>query len=154
MDPHEADGAPQVALPHVFRNVPANALNAVLALIPIGVCVGYAVVEPLVVVKIVMGVLGAVGILFAFRVLRSGILMEASGVTVRGLFRDQRFAWSEITDFGPRSAAMNSTVYLSVQLTDGRWASSSGLLAQSRKRAFATRTLAAMHAVRQQIATD
>ncbi len=142
------------ALPHVFRNSLTNALNAVLALIPIGICVGYAVVEPLVVVKIVMGVLGAVGILFAFRVLRSGIVMEASGVTVRGLFRDRRFPWSEVSGFGPRSAAMNTTIYLSVELSNGRWVSSSGLLAQSRQRAFATRTLAAMQAVRQQSSTD
>lgn len=34
MDPQETNVVPRVALPHVFRNMPTNALNAVLALIP------------------------------------------------------------------------------------------------------------------------
>jgi hypothetical protein len=86
---------------------------------------------------------------FALRVVFSGIIAADSGLKVRGWHRTERVGWDEVVGFRRASAsAMNSSVYLAVELRNGTLLKTAGLVT-SKSSQFGDRVLSELEAMRQ-----
>lgn len=121
------DDAPEQVIRRAFRNKLMNGIGVVwLAVIP-AMCIPYGFLERGA-FAVMLWVLGAGGLYWIWRVLRSGIFVRTAGLEVRGWLRTTIAPWSEVVGFRQVSAsALNSTVYIGVVLADGSVLKTSGL---------------------------
>ena len=133
----------------VFRNSLTTRLYAAILLIPTCICGGYVFAARALPAKVLLGVGATFGLGLVFRMLISGIVLDSGGVFVRGLLRNRRFSWTEVAGFSFRSgSALNSTVYIAVDISGGRNVHTTGLTAASKTSRYGAKVIAAMEAVR------
>lgn len=83
------------------------------------------------------------------QILRSGVICDDGGVTVRGLVRVRRASWGQVADFiTPATRSIGGGAFIGVQLHDGSRLVTQGLTTASAASDFAQRTLAELRASR------
>jgi hypothetical protein len=137
----------------VYRNVAGNALWALCAAVTTAIALGEGLVEPSVPTRVAFFVASLVLAWVTVRVVRSGIVVGAAGVEVRGFARTCRASWAEIAGFEFISASpvgIGRSVYVGVRLRNGRHVTTGGLV-MTRRGTYAQAVLAELEARRSAI---
>jgi len=146
------DGPPQDR--KVFNNPVWVSLGVITGLFCGAIALGEMLIDTSIAERVGFGICFLASAWLAVRASRSGIVVDAGGVEVRGWARTRRATWSNVAAFeaipgSPLNSPINRSVYLAVRLQDGTHLSTGGLAA-NRPGAYTNKLLAEMEARRPQ----
>ena len=131
-----------------FRNYGALAMPCVALIFLGAICGMYAFQDIPVVGRVIFFTFAVGGVCIVVRILRSGVVVTESGLEVRGWSRTRQVRWTDVVGFRRVSAsALNSSVFLAVELRDGSYLKTSGLTS-SKAGSFGARVLGELEALR------